>query len=268
MTICLLDCSQKGISKLTDEFARVEEIPRVQWEQVLGALNSAPQRDNSIFQAVTDGDDYDRELREVIIKGDKSTTTIQPRAPPDVNTILRLVGPWLFDACLTRKPRFAAARSEALRCLGKLLCQVSSGRAKRINWAHGIRSLMALQSALLDDDERINASAVYNWSKIFSLYGNHTLRGAGVMTGPFHKAVERIFRYVDATVWRFYPMFPLMPVLSLVLLSERMGQHLPIRELMAIEGERTHSFLTTNTLSAAFQSCCFAERASKRRSRY
>jgi hypothetical protein len=54
---------------------------------------------------------------------------------------------------------------------------------------------MALQNALLDDDERISASAVYNWSKVFGLYGNHTLRGAGVITGSFHKAVERIFRY-------------------------------------------------------------------------
>jgi hypothetical protein len=148
-----------------------------------------------MFQAVTNGDEYDRDLRDVITKGDKSTTFVQPRAPPDVNTILRLLGPWLFDACLTRKPRFAAGRSEALRCLGKLLCHYSTGRAKRINWVHGIRSLMALQNALLDDDERIAASAIYNWSKIFSLYGNHTLRGAGVMTGPFHNAVERMFRY-------------------------------------------------------------------------
>lgn len=178
-----------------DELSRVEQMPRVKWEQVLGALNSEPSRDGSIFQAITNGDEYDRDLRDVIIKGDKSTTAVQSRAPPDVNTILRLVGPWLFDACLTRKPRFAAGRSEALRCLGKLLCHFSTGRAKRINWAYGIRSLMALQNALLDDDDRIAASAIFNWSKIFSVYGNHTLRGAGVMTGPFHKAVERMFRY-------------------------------------------------------------------------
>uniref|UniRef100_K3X8P3 Rap-GAP domain-containing protein n=1 Tax=Globisporangium ultimum (strain ATCC 200006 / CBS 805.95 / DAOM BR144) TaxID=431595 RepID=K3X8P3_GLOUD len=181
----------KGISRLADEFTRVEQLPTVKWEQVLGALNSAPSRDNSIFAAVPHGSAEQDALAKDI------ASSHQPRSPPDVNTILRLLGPWLFDACLTRKPRYDAGRSEAIRCLGKLLCQVSGGRSKRVNWAYGIRSLMALQNALLDDDERISASAVYNWSKVFGLYGNHTLRGAGVITGSFHKAVERIFRAAE-----------------------------------------------------------------------
>lgn len=182
---------QKGISRLADEFTRIEQMPKVKWEQVLSALNSAPTRDNSIFANVTNGGtDHDAIVKEV------ANGLPHPRSPPDVNTVLRLLGPWLFDACLTRKPRFDAGRSEALRCLGKLLCHVSGGRSKKISWAYGIRSLMALQNALLDDDERISASAVFNWSKVFGLYGNHTLRGAGVITGSFHKAVERIFRYV------------------------------------------------------------------------
>lgn len=75
------------------------------------------------------------------------------------------------------------------------MCQFSGGRTKRIQWSYGIRSLIALQTALLDDDERINAAAVFNWSQVFGLYGNHTLRGAGVVAGSFHKAIERIFRY-------------------------------------------------------------------------
>lgn len=184
---------QKGISRLADEFTRTEQLPQVKWEQVLGALNSTLARDNSIFAPVTNGTtEHDAIVKEV-------TLGSQPRSPPDVNTILRLLGPWLFDACLARKPRFDAGRSEALRCLGKLLCQVTGGRSKRISWAYGIRSLMALQTALLDDDERISASAVFNWSKVFGLYGNHTLRGAGVLTGPFHKAIERIFRCVTCS---------------------------------------------------------------------
>lgn len=191
LALCLSCLLQKGISRLADELTRIEQLPRVKWEQVLGALNSAPTRDNSIFAAVTNGGSADN---DAIVK-EVTGGSAQPRSPPDVNTILRLLGPWLFDACLTRKARFDAGRSEALRCLGKLLCQVSGGRSKRVNWAYGIRSLMALQTALLDDDERISASAVFNWSKVFGLYGNHTLRGAGVITGSFHKAVERIFRY-------------------------------------------------------------------------
>uniref|UniRef100_M4BH71 Rap-GAP domain-containing protein n=1 Tax=Hyaloperonospora arabidopsidis (strain Emoy2) TaxID=559515 RepID=M4BH71_HYAAE len=184
----------KGVSRLSDEFANIEKVPRVQWEHVLGALNQAPNRDNPMFQGVQNGDaDPTNDLSTTAT----SKTVEQPRAPPDVNTILRLLGPWLFDACLTRKPHFAAGRSEALRCLGKLLCRYSSGRSKRVNWAFSVRSLMALQNALLDDDERIAASAVYNWSKVFSLYGNHTLRGAGVVAGPFHQAIERVFRTAE-----------------------------------------------------------------------
>ncbi|KAE9031980.1 hypothetical protein PR003_g12078 [Phytophthora rubi] len=183
----------KGVSRLADEFARIQKVPRVQWEHVLGALNQAPNRDSPMFQGVQNGDnDASDELSTATPKN-----TEQPRAPPDVNTILRLLGPWLFDACLTRKPRFAAGRSEALRCLGKLMCHYSNGRSKRVNWAYSVRSLMALQNALLDDDERIAASAVYNWSNVFGLYGNHTLRGAGVVAGPFHKAVERVFRAAE-----------------------------------------------------------------------
>jgi hypothetical protein len=181
----------KGVSRLADEFARIEKVPRVQWEHVLGALGQAPNRNSAMFQGVQNGDADD------LSAATPPTTTEQPRAPPDVNTILRLLGPWLFDACLTRKPRFAAGRSEALRCLGKLLCHYSNGRSKRVNWAYSVRSLLALQNALLDDDERIAASAVYNWSNVFSLYGNHTLRGAGVVAGPFHKAIERVFRAAE-----------------------------------------------------------------------
>ncbi|GMG18337.1 unnamed protein product [Phytophthora fragariaefolia] len=182
----------KGVSRLADEFARIQKVPRVQWEHVLGALNQAPNRDSPMFQGVQNGDN---DANEDLSSGSKKTE--QPRAPPDVNTILRLLGPWLFDACLTRKPRFAAGRSEALRCLGKLMCHYSNGRSKRVNWAYSVRSLMALQNALLDDDERIAASAVYNWSNVFGLYGNHTLRGSGVVAGPFHKAVERVFRAAE-----------------------------------------------------------------------
>ncbi|OWZ23606.1 hypothetical protein PHMEG_0001515, partial [Phytophthora megakarya] len=207
----------KGVSRLADEFARIEKVPRVQWEHVLGALNQTPNRDSPVFHGVQNGDNdgtddlsatasTTEQPRAPPDNGDNdgtddlsatASTTEQPRAPPDVNTILRLLGPWLFDACLTRKPRFAAGRSEALRCLGKLLCHYSNGRSKRVNWAYSVRSLMALQNALLDDDERIAASAVYNWSNVFGLYGNHTLRGAGVVAGPFHKAVERVFRGAD-----------------------------------------------------------------------
>jgi hypothetical protein len=161
MTIYLIH-EQRGIRRLSEEFCFMERLSSVQWDQIA--------------------------REEPFKKG------VNSRSPPDVNTILRILGPWLFDACLNRKPRYGASRSEALSCLGALICQYYSGRSKRIHWPYGIRSLIALQNALLDEDERINAAAVYNWSKIFGLFGNHTLRGAGILAGTYHKAVDRFLR--------------------------------------------------------------------------
>ncbi|DAZ99454.1 TPA: hypothetical protein N0F65_004087 [Lagenidium giganteum] len=177
----------KGVSRLADEFTRIEQLPPVQWEQVLATLGSTPEIEPAQTSPVN-GTRTKRRPKTF------SSDLKQPRAPPDVNTVLRLLGPWLFDACLARSSRYASCKCEALRCLGKLLCGFSGGRSKRIHWAFGIRSLTAVQNALMDEDERVIASAVYNWSKVFGLYGNHTLRGASVVTGPFHRAVERLLR--------------------------------------------------------------------------
>jgi hypothetical protein len=179
---------QKGISRLADEFTKIEQIPVVQWDQVLGALNSA------IGNREADGPGT-KAIQPKAANSNGSTSR-RSRSPPDVNTILRLLGPWLFDACLSRSQRYAPCRSEALRCLGKVITGFSSGRAKRIHWAYAIRSLMALQTALVESDDRIVASAVFNWSRVFGSYGNHTLRGVAVIAGSFHRGADRILRYV------------------------------------------------------------------------
>ncbi len=157
---------------------QTENLPIVQWDQ--------------LFSQIANSEEQERVAQTVNVSNpaDASTT----RCPPDVNTILRILGPWLFDACLNRKTRFATCRMEAVSCLGKIISVYCGGRSKRIHWAYGIRSLMALQAALNDEDGRINAAAIYSRCKVLGMYGNHTLRGAGAITGAFHKAVERILR--------------------------------------------------------------------------
>ncbi|TMW68553.1 hypothetical protein Poli38472_006021 [Pythium oligandrum] len=184
----------KGVSRLADEFMKREENPVVEWEDVLGALTTTIHKNRENQDAAINAQ-AEKRKKQNQAKG--SAVVERVRSPPDVNTILRLLGPWLFDASLSRSQRFAACRSEALKCLGKLVCDFSGGRSKRIHWAYAVRSLMAVQGALLEEDDRIVASAVYTWSKVFGLYGNHTLRGAAVLTGPFHRAVERILRITE-----------------------------------------------------------------------
>ncbi|RQM30581.1 hypothetical protein B5M09_008228 [Aphanomyces astaci] len=129
-----------------------------------------------------------------------ASTPAPPKPPqlPDVNTILRILGPWLFDASLNRTaaPRFALCRAEAIRCLGGLLCRHGIGRTKQVSWPFTIRALMAIQKALLDTDEVVVvAAAVVSCSRIFGTHGTHTLRGVGVLAGSFHYAIDHILRY-------------------------------------------------------------------------
>ncbi|RLO10655.1 hypothetical protein DYB28_004198 [Aphanomyces astaci] len=94
---------------------------------------------------------------QVLSLAKPASTPAPPKPPqlPDVNTILRILGPWLFDASLNRTaaPRFALCRAEAIRCLGGLLCRHGIGRTKQVSWPFTIRALMAIQKALLDTDE-------------------------------------------------------------------------------------------------------------------
>ncbi|KAF0690210.1 Aste57867_18401 [Aphanomyces stellatus] len=115
---------------------------------------------------------------------------------PDVNTILRILGPWLFDAALNRthSQRFALCRAEAIRCLGGLLCHHGIGRTKQISWPFTIRALIAIQMALLEDDEVLVAAAVVSCARIFGTHGTHTLRGVGVLAGSFHHAIDHVLR--------------------------------------------------------------------------
>ncbi|CAK4959894.1 unnamed protein product [Aphanomyces euteiches] len=144
-----------------------------------------------------------RQLAEVLSYAKPATTSSSPTTPvateaqlPDVNTILRILGPWLFDASLNRThlERFALCRAEAIRCLGWLLCHHGVGRTKQISWPFTIRALIAIQKALLDEDEVLVAAAVVSCSRIFGTHGTHTLRGVGVLAGSFHHAIDHVLR--------------------------------------------------------------------------
>nr|CCA27586.1 conserved hypothetical protein [Albugo laibachii Nc14] len=174
----------KGIGHLVVELTRMEQSFTSNWG------STSPPNIQSNCENMTMATYCFGESAEAIDAIQKRQSTI--RSPPDVNTVLRLVGSWLFDACLVRGPRYAASRCEALRCLGKLICDFGGGKSKRIQWVYSIRCLMAIQIALADEDERVVAAAVVNWSKLFGLFGNHTLRGISVITGLFHSAVERL----------------------------------------------------------------------------
>ncbi|ETV83727.1 hypothetical protein, variant 1 [Aphanomyces astaci] len=137
------------------------------------------------------------DLAQVFSLAKPASTPAPPKPPqlPDVNTILRILGPWLFDASLNRTaaPRFALCRAEAIRCLGGLLCRHGIGRTKQVSWPFTIRALMAIQKALLDTDEVVVvAAAVVSCSRIFGTHGTHTLRGVGVLAGSFHYAIDHI----------------------------------------------------------------------------
>ncbi|RHZ23174.1 hypothetical protein DYB31_005214 [Aphanomyces astaci] len=137
---------------------------------------------------------------QVLSLAKPASTPAPPKPPqlPDVNTILRILGPWLFDASLNRTaaPRFALCRAEAIRCLGGLLCRHGIGRTKQVSWPFTIRALMAIQKALLDTDEVVVvAAAVVSCSRIFGTHGTHTLRGVGVLAGSFHYAIDHILRF-------------------------------------------------------------------------
>ncbi|EQC33062.1 hypothetical protein SDRG_09581 [Saprolegnia diclina VS20] len=137
-----------------------------------------------------------RRLANVLTYVAPATSDEKQPQLPDVNTVLRILGPWLFDASLNRTglPRFALCRAEAVRCLGDLLSQHGGGRTKQVTWPFTIRALMAIQKALLEDDDVLVASAVASCSRIFGTHGTHTLRGVGVLAGSFHHAIDRIFK--------------------------------------------------------------------------
>ncbi|OQS05931.1 hypothetical protein THRCLA_01994 [Thraustotheca clavata] len=138
-----------------------------------------------------------RRLSEVLThNAPADDSTVKVAQLPDVNTVLRILGPWLFDASLNRTglTRFASCRAESVRCLGDLLCNHGGGRTKQVSWPFTVRALMAIQKALLEDDDVIVAAAVLSCSRIFGTHGGHTLRGVGVLAGSFHHAIERILR--------------------------------------------------------------------------
>ncbi|OQR83757.1 hypothetical protein ACHHYP_14313 [Achlya hypogyna] len=136
-----------------------------------------------------------RRLADVLTFAAPADGAVHPQLP-DVNAVLRILGPWLFDASLNRtgQTRFALCRAEAVRCLGDLLCKHGGGRTKQVTWPFTIRALMAIQKALLEDDDVLVAAAVVSCSRIFGTHGSHTLRGVGVLAGSFHHAIDRILR--------------------------------------------------------------------------
>lgn len=133
--------------------------------------------------------------------------TLSRRSPPDINAILRIVGPWLFDAGLNDAPDYIAGRSQAIRVLGKLICQPAGGysNGKKILQPHAIRFLCVVFEALEQNiSERVTVAALFGCVNFFSINSASTLPANELLAGMFHRAIKQAFhgklRYVVVIV--------------------------------------------------------------------
>ena len=123
-------------------------------------------------------------------------------ANPDSNAILRVLGPWLFDAVLNRDSRnYSNGKARAFEILGKLLCDSGGGNSKKLFEPHATRFIQAIIKGLQETEASVvTVSILCNCWGIFGANGVYTLCGHELLAGYFFKAVERtvksIFRYV------------------------------------------------------------------------
>ena len=62
---------------------------------------------------------------------------------PDVNTILDLVGRWVFDAAHNERKGFAKGRSEAIALLGRIFCNRAVNNEIRGDYLESYLSLVS-----------------------------------------------------------------------------------------------------------------------------
>ena len=113
---------------------------------------------------------------------------------PDGNAILRLLGPWLFDATLNRTAEYSTGKAHAIRCLAHLICEKNGGNSKRILDPHAARFLQTVVRSLHEkESDRVVASVLYSCYGIFGINGVSTFRGNGILVGHFMHAIGRIY---------------------------------------------------------------------------
>jgi len=71
-------------------------------------------------------------------------------AAPSVNALLRLVGPWFFDAALSRTEGLERGRATALGTLCRVVARASNSVSEPPYWAHISRLFLALKRGLED----------------------------------------------------------------------------------------------------------------------
>ena len=113
---------------------------------------------------------------------------------PDANAILRLLGPWLFDATLNRNAEYSNGKAHAIRCLAHIICEKNGGNSKRILDPHVARFLQTVIRSLHEkESDRVVAAVLYSGYGIFGINGVCTFRGNGMLVGHFMHAIGRIY---------------------------------------------------------------------------
>lgn len=107
--------------------------------------------------------------------------------PPGRNDVLRLLGPWLFEAAFNTVEAFAGGRAAALACLGRVL--TSRGRRGPAFHAAHLARFYAIVEAALGSPDPLAAGAVM--SSAARLFGAG-LEGARMLAPAFVEAARRV----------------------------------------------------------------------------
>ena len=172
------------------------------WERVRDALSSASSTNGKtgMQESTADLSDISYSASNLFAVRDEEAPQCPQyragqRSVPDTNSILRILGPWLFDAALNRPSEFILGQASALSYLGRLLCDHGGGNSKTLALPHVNRFLQAIKRALSSSSqERAIAAVIYSCTGIFGSNGVFTFPGNGILVFYFHRAVARILR--------------------------------------------------------------------------
>lgn len=140
---------------------------------------------------------HEIEATRIVNDSEKAHTAFSMNrlARPDANSILRVLGPWLFDATLNRSIDFSIGRAQAIKVLGRIICDHGGGNSKRLSGPNSIRFLLTLTKALHPkESDRVIASAISSCTGIFGINAIYTLRAGPILAGFFYQAIERLLR--------------------------------------------------------------------------
>ena len=114
---------------------------------------------------------------------------------PDANSILRLLGPWLFDATLNRTNEFAVGKAQAIRRLGRILCDHGGGNSKALSRPHASRFLNMIIANLEEkENDDVTVAILYGCNGIFGSNSVSTLCGNGIVASHYYAAIDRVLQ--------------------------------------------------------------------------